>query len=500
MTPGAVQTGAVQTGAVQTGAVQTGAVQTGAVQTGAVQTGAVRVGAPRIRRLLIANRGEIAARVIRTCARLGIESVLAASDADLDALPARLADRVVRLGPAPATASYLDATAVVRAAQAIAADAVHPGYGFLSENPVLARACADAEIVFVGPSAESLEAVGDKLRARAHAVAAGLPVVPGGEAADLAGARAVAAEVGYPLLVKAVSGGGGRGMKLVASPDELSHTLDLAMSEAAAAFGDPRVYLERFVESGRHVEVQVLGDGTRAVALGDRDCSVQRRYQKLFEEAPAPQLSEGARAGMAQAALALAEHLRYRGLGTVELLHDRERDSFYFLEMNARIQVEHPVTEMVTGLDLVAEQLAVAEGMPLRLRQEEIVLSGHAVECRINAEDWAHDFRPSPGRIDRVVLPVGDGIRVDTHVQGGSVVPPYYDSLLAKLVVHGRDRDDALARARAALQLLRIEGVTTTVPVHQLLLADPEFAAGGVDTAFFERFLTSHRPSLVEVS
>jgi acetyl-CoA carboxylase biotin carboxylase subunit len=454
----------------------------------------------RIRRLLIANRGEITARVVRTCARLGIESVLAASDADLDALPARLADRTVRLGPSPASASYLDPAAVLRAARSVAADAVHPGYGFLSENPALARACAENGIIFVGPTAESLDAVGDKLRARSHALDAGLPVVPGGEAADLTGAQQVAAEVGYPLLVKAVGGGGGRGMKLVDSADELPHTLDLAVSEAAAAFGDPRVYLERFVASGRHVEVQVLGDGTRAVALGDRDCSVQRRYQKLFEEAPAPLLSDRIRAEMAAAALALATHLRYRGLGTVEMLYDRERDAFYFLEMNARIQVEHPVTEMIAGVDLVAEQLAVAEGLPLRVRQEDVTLTGHAVECRINAEDWTHDFRPSPGRIERVVLPVGDGIRVDTHVQGGSVVPPYYDSLLAKLIVHGVDRADALARTRAALDLMRIDGVTTTVPVHQALLADPEFAAGGVDTAFFERFLRSRQPDIVGVS
>ncbi|MGZ4507053.1 MAG: acetyl-CoA carboxylase biotin carboxylase subunit [Blastococcus sp.] len=451
----------------------------------------------RIRRLLIANRGEIAARVIRTCTRLGIESVLAASDADLESLPARLADRVVRLGPAAAAQSYLDPAAVVRAAQAVGADAVHPGYGFLSENPSLARACAAAGIVFVGPAPESLEAVGDKLKARSHALAAGLPVVPGGEAADFAGARGVAAEIGYPLLVKAVGGGGGRGMKLVSDAADLAHTLDLAVSEAAAAFGDPRVYLERFVSSGRHVEVQVLGDGTRAVALGDRDCSVQRRYQKLFEEAPAPLIGEALRAEMAEAALKLCAHLGYRGLGTVELLVDRERGTFYFLEMNARIQVEHPVTEMVTGLDLVAEQLAVAEGLPLRLRQDDVVVTGHAVECRINAEDWTAGFRPSPGRIDRVLLPVGEGIRVDTHVQGGTVVPPYYDSLLAKLIVHGTDRTDALDRARAALELLRIEGVTTTVPVHQALLADPEFRAGGVDTAFFERFLRSHEPDLV---
>jgi acetyl-CoA carboxylase, biotin carboxylase subunit len=453
-----------------------------------------------IRRLLIANRGEIAARVIRTCSRLGIESVLAASDADLESLPARLADRVVRLGPAAAAQSYLSPDAVVRAAAAVGADAVHPGYGFLSENPSLARACAAAGIVFVGPAPESLEAVGDKLAARRHALAAGLPVVPGGEAVDLPGAQAVAAEVGYPLLVKAVGGGGGRGMKLVREPDELAHTLDLGVSEAAAAFGDPRVYLERFVSSGRHVEVQILGDGSTAVALGDRDCSVQRRYQKLFEEAPAPLISDALRAAMADAALKLAAHLGYRGLGTVELLVDRERDTFYFLEMNARIQVEHPVTEMITGLDLVAEQLAVAEGQPLRIGQEDVVLTGHAVECRINAEDWVHGFRPSPGRIDRVVLPVGDGLRVDTHVQGGSVVPPHYDSLLAKLVVHGVDRADALARARAALGLLHIDGVITTVPVHQALLADAEFAAGGVDTAFFERFLRTHRPDLGEVA
>jgi acetyl-CoA carboxylase biotin carboxylase subunit len=444
----------------------------------------------RIRRLLIANRGEIAARIVRTCSRLGIESVLAASDADLESLPARLADRVVRLGPASASVSYLDPDAVVAAAVAVGADAVHPGYGFLSENPSLARACTAAGIVFVGPTPESLEAVGDKLKARSHALAAGLPVVPGGEATDLAGAQAVAAEVGYPLLVKAVGGGGGRGMKLVRDPADLAHTLGLAASEAAAAFGDPRVYLERFVSSGRHVEVQILGDGSSAIALGDRDCSVQRRYQKLFEEAPAPLISDALHAGMAEAALKLAAHLGYRGLGTVELLVDRERDTFYFLEMNARIQVEHPVTEMITGLDLVAEQLAVAEGQPLRLRQEDVVLTGHAVECRINAEDWTADFRPSPGRIDRVVLPVGDGLRVDTHVQGGSVVPPFYDSLLAKLIVHGLDRHDALARARAALNLLRIDGVTTTVPVHQALLADAEFCAGGVDTAFFERFLS----------
>jgi acetyl-CoA carboxylase biotin carboxylase subunit len=309
----------------------------------------------------------------------------------------------------------------------------------------------------------------------------------------------VAAEIGYPLLVKAVGGGGGRGMKLVASADELPAALDVAVSEAAAAFGDPRVYLERYVARGRHVEVQVLGDGVSAIALGDRDCSVQRRYQKLVEEAPAPLLPASVHAATAASALALATHLGYRGLGTVELLHDTERQTSYFLEMNARIQVEHPVTEMITGIDLVAEQLAVAEGLPLRLRPEDVVLSGHALECRINAEDVARDFRPAPGRIDRVVLPIGDGVRVDTHVQGGSVVPPHYDSLLAKLVVHGADRDEALARMRTALDLLRIEGVVTTAPLHRALLDDPEFVAGGVDTAFFERFLAGRDREPAEV-
>jgi acetyl-CoA carboxylase biotin carboxylase subunit len=454
----------------------------------------------RFRTLLIANRGEIAARIVRTCRRLGIESVLAASDADLDSLPARQADRVVRLGPAPAAASYLDPAAVVRAAAACGADAIHPGYGFLSENAALARACAEAGITLVGPGTEVLAAVGDKLRAREHAVAAGLPVVPGGAARDLAEARRLAGDIGTPLLIKAVAGGGGRGMKLVHESEQLPHILDLAMSEAGAAFGDSRVYLERYVASGRHVEVQVLGDGTDAVALGDRDCSIQRRYQKLLEEAPAPLLPRAMHERLAAAALALATHLHYRGLGTVEFLVDREREQFYFLEMNARIQVEHPITEMITGLDLVAEQIAVAEGQPLRIGAADVALHGHAVECRINAEDWTQGFRPSPGRIETVRLPVGDGIRVDTHVQTGSMVPPYYDSLVAKLVVHGSDRDDALARARAALSLLRIDGLNTTAPMHAALLADPEFCSGGVDTGFFERFLDAHVSAVAEAT
>jgi acetyl-CoA carboxylase biotin carboxylase subunit len=435
-------------------------------------------------RILVANRGEIAVRVLRTCRRLGIEGVLAASDADLDSTAARLADRTVRLGPAPAAASYLDVAAVLRAATSVRADAVHPGYGFLSENPRLARACQDAGIVFIGPTADQLAAVGDKLSARSHAVAAGLPVVPGGEVRDARSARALADEIGWPVLVKAVGGGGGRGMHQVSDPESLVDAVDRAAAEAQAAFGDPRVYLERFVTSGRHVEVQLLGDGARVIHLGDRDCSVQRRYQKLVEEAPAPGLPAPLRERMHAAAVAFGARLGYRGAGTVEFLVDTARGEFYFLEMNARIQVEHPVTEEVCGVDLVAEQIAVAEGRPLRLSQVDVRTTGHAIECRINAEDPDADFRPSPGRVTSAWFPVGEGIRVDTHIRAGASVPPFYDSLLAKLIVHGRDRAEALDRLRGALSRCDIRGVRTTVPLHAALVAQPAFQAGGVDTAW----------------
>ncbi len=443
----------------------------------------------RLRRVLIANRGEIAVRIARTCRSLGIETVLAASDADLDSLAARLADRTVRLGPAPSSASYLNVGAVVAAARAVHADAIHPGYGFLSENVRLARACDDAGIVFIGPTASQLDAVGDKLKARGHAVAAGLPVVPGGELDGESDARALAREIGFPVLVKAVAGGGGRGMKVVRAAEQLAPALELAMAEAQAAFGDARVYLERYVESGRHVEVQVLGDGEGAIHLGTRDCSIQRRYQKLVEEAPAPRLNAALREQMHGAAVAFARHLRYRGLGTVELLVDCAREAFYFLEMNARIQVEHPVTEAITGLDLVAEQIAVAEGRPLRLAQQDVRFDGHAIECRLNAEDWTRDFRPSPGDVLRAVFPAAPHVRVDTHLQSGSRVPPYYDSLLAKLVVHGADRADAVDRLREALAACTIDGIATNLPMHEALVQDAEFRAGGFDTRWFPRFL-----------
>jgi acetyl-CoA carboxylase, biotin carboxylase subunit len=456
-----------------------------------------------IRRVLVANRGEIAVRVIRTCQRLGIEAVLAVSDADADAVPARLADQTIRIGPADPAASYLDVDAVVHAALAAKVDAIHPGYGFLSENPRLARACEAAGIVFIGPTADVLEAAGDKLAARERASAAGLPVLTGGLAGDVAGvggpargrdegaagAGRLAERIGYPVLVKAAGGGGGRGLRVVSERGQLAGAVAVASAEAQVAFGDPRVYLERYVSPARHVEVQLLGDGQNVIHLGDRDCSVQRRYAKLIEEAPAPLLGETLRVGMRVAAVALGQHLKYQGLGTVEFLVDTERDAFWFLEINARIQVEHPVTEMITGLDLVAEQIAIAEGRGLRLSQASVGYRGHAIECRIGAEDPAAGFRPSPGVVTRAVFPAGPGVRVDTHVQAGSAVPPHYDSLLAKIIVHGAGRAEALARLRAALARCEIAGVATTLPVLAGLADDPGFAAGGVETGYLARWL-----------
>jgi acetyl-CoA carboxylase, biotin carboxylase subunit len=439
----------------------------------------------RFRRVLIANRGEIALRVMRTCEALGIETVLAASEADLDSVPARRADRVIRIGKAPPAQSYLDWRAIATAAAGCGADAVHPGYGFLSENALLARACRDVGVVFIGASEEQLGLSGDKWRARETAVAAGLPVVPGATVSTLAEAERALERIGCPALVKAVGGGGGRGMKRIDAPEQLAATIELAIAEAQAAFGDPRVYIERLVTGGRHIEVQLIGDGELLVHAGERDCSVQRRYQKLIEETPAPHLKDGLRAKLHAAALAFGKALAYRGLGTVEFLVDDTRDEFFFLEMNARIQVEHPVTEAVTGLDLVREQIAVAEGRPLALRQDDIHAHGHAIELRLNAEDPLEDFRPSPGRITRAVLPAGPGIRVDTHIGSGAAVPPFYDSLLAKLIVHAADRTQTIALAKAALANTRIEGVATNVAMHQAVLADPTFVAGGVGTDWF---------------
>ncbi|HMD06996.1 MAG TPA: acetyl-CoA carboxylase biotin carboxylase subunit [Candidatus Acidoferrum sp.] len=444
-----------------------------------------------LRRILIANRGEFAVRVIRTCQRLGIETVLASSEADLDSTAARLADSTICIGPANSSASYLNIGAVVAAAVVSKSDAIHPGYGFLSENPKLAAACDRAGICFIGPTVKQLDAVGNKLKARAHAAAAGLVSVPGGEVLSLDEAHRLADQIGWPILIKAVGGGGGQGMKQVHDTGNLAAAMEMATAEAQASFGDPRLYIERYISHGRHIEVQVLGDGENVIHLGTRDCSIQRRYQKLVEEAPAPNINEALREEMHRAAIAFAQHLNYRGLGTVEFLVDCDRDAFYFLEMNARIQVEHPVTEAICGLDLVQEQILVAEGGKLRYAQRDMKCAGHAIECRINAEDWVHDFRPSPGTVTRAVFPVGQGIRVDTHIQAGATVSPYYDSLLGKLIVHGVDRAEAVHKMRRALSNFEITGVATNLRMHAELMRHDEFAHGGVDTAFLYRFLQS---------
>jgi acetyl-CoA carboxylase, biotin carboxylase subunit len=439
-----------------------------------------------IQRLFIANRGEIALRIIRTAQRLGMTTILGASAADAASLPAQLADEIAIIGPASSAQSYLSIDAVITAAKAANADAIHPGYGFLSENAAFARAAAAAGMIFVGPTPESLDAMGDKLMARKVGLAAGLPVVPGGEAADAAAALARATECGFPVLLKAVSGGGGKGMKRVERREDLPAMIDMAMAEAQAAFGDPRIYVERFIARGRHVEVQVLGDGTRAIHLGTRDCSIQRRFQKLVEEAPAPSLPDDARAAIESAAVNLARHLNYRGAGTVEFLVDAATFEFYFLEMNARIQVEHPVTEAITGIDLIEQQLLIADGQPLALTQEMIRPAGHAIEVRINAEDPDTDFRPSPGTITRAAWPAGPGIRIDTHIANGGAVPPFYDSLIGKLIVTGATRDAAIGQLQSALDALSVNGVTTTAGLHRRIAADLRFRAGGVDTGFFE--------------
>lgn len=448
-----------------------------------------------LRRVLVANRGEIAVRIVRACHALGLEAVVAVSDADAGGLASRLAGAEVRIGPAPAAQSYLDIERLVAAAVESGCQAVHPGYGFLSERAGFARACAQAGLVFVGPSPEAIEAMGDKIAATRMAAAAGVPRVPGsGALPDLAAAEAEAARIGYPVLLKASAGGGGRGMRIVREPAQLATAFASASAEAGAAFGDATLYVEKLIERARHVEIQLMGDRHGAlVHLGERDCSTQRRHQKLIEESPSPRLDAATREAMAQAALALARAVRYHGAGTVEFVLDEASGAFYFLEMNTRIQVEHPVTEMVSGLDLVAEQLRVAAGLPLSFTQEDVRLQGHALECRINAEDPARNFLPRPGTVTRFVAPTGEGVRCDSHAHDGLVVTPYYDSLLAKLVVHAPIRDEAIARMRQALAELVVEGVATTAAFHRELLAHPDFVARGVCTRWVEEVLMPQR-------
>ncbi len=441
-----------------------------------------------MRSVFIANRGEIAYRILRSAKRLGLRVIAGVSEVDQYSRVASEADDIVLLGAAPSSESYLNIEKVVAAAIQSGADAVHPGYGFLSENASFATAIEKAGMAFVGPSAAVIAAMGDKLQARATAIEAGLPVVPGGEANDIAAAIALAQNIGFPLLIKAAAGGGGRGMQLVHTEAELAGKISVAMAEAQAAFGDKRVYFERYIAKGRHVEVQVLGDGLSAIHLGTRDCSIQRHYQKLVEEAPAPGLPDEVRHQLQEAAVNLAAHLGYQGAGTVEFLVDAESFSYYFLEMNVRIQVEHPVTEMITGIDLVEQQLLIASGARLGIKQFDVNFQGHAIEVRVNAEDPMRDFMPSPGRVNKACWPAGCGIRVDSHIRSGDSVPINYDSLLGKVIVHGQNRQQALDKMRLALSSMRIEGVATTQSLHKKIMDDVRFQQGGVDTRFFEAF------------
>ena len=440
-------------------------------------------------RLLIANRGEIAVRVIRAARDLGIETVAVYSQVDADAMHVSLADKAVCIGPAPAGQSYLDQSSIVAAALGTEADAVHPGYGFLAENASFAEVCKEEDLIFVGPSAHSISLAGNKVEARKAVAAAGVPVVPGSESAlaSYEEAKSLVDEIGLPLLIKARGGGGGRGMRIVRDLDNFESEWSEAAREAEAAFGDGGLYIERYLESVRHIEVQVFADSFGStIALGERDCSVQRRHQKLIEEAPSPAVDAYLRVRLVDAAVAAARCMDYVGAGTVEFLFEPETGEFFFIEMNARIQVEHPVTEVLTGTDLVAEQIRVAAGEALSWGPGEITSRGHVIECRINAEDPDRDFAPSPGTITRFDPPGGPGVRVDTHCFTGHVVPPYYDSLLAKLIVHGNDRDHAIARMRRALSEFRVDGIKTTIPFHKTVLDDAGFVSGDINTRFIE--------------
>ena len=440
-----------------------------------------------IARVLIANRGEIAVRIVRTCRELGIETVVAVSTVDRDGMATELADRAVVIGPAHAADSYLRVDTIVQAALGTGCDAIHPGYGFLAESPALASATTGAGLRFVGPPASVIATAGDKLAARALAQRAGLPVVPGREIATLAAAEAFAAEHGYPVLLKAAAGGGGRGIKLAGDLEQLRRHHALARAEAGAAFGDDRLYIERLIATARHIEVQIAADDHGDVIhFGERDCSTQRRYQKLVEEAPAPALDPLLRAELLDAGVAFATAIGYRNLGTVEFVLDVATGTFHFLECNCRIQVEHPVTEAVCGLDLIALQLRLADGEPLGIRQQDVAFDGHAVECRLVAEDPAREHAPSPGRVTHFAVPVLPGLRVDTHCRDGTLIPPYYDSLMAKLIAHGRDRDAALQTMGRALAGLQVQGVATNRELLARIVADPRFIAAQLSTTWLQ--------------
>jgi len=443
------------------------------------------------KKLLIANRGEIALRIIRACHELGVKTVAVYSEADRESLHVRFSDEDVCIGPPPAKDSYLNIPQIISAAEVTGAEAIHPGYGFLAENAEFSEICDRTDIVFVGPNPDQIRAMGDKATARRTMMDLGVPTVPGsdGVISDPDEAEKAAAEIGFPVMIKASSGGGGKGMRVASDKKSFLRQFQAAQGEAQAAFDDPDVYLEKCIVRPKHVEFQVFGDRHgRVVHLGERDCSIQRRHQKLIEEAPSPALTPEMREKMGEAAVRAAEGIDYVGAGTVEFLVDTD-GSFYFIEMNTRIQVEHPVTEVTTGLDLVKEQIRVAAGEPLSFPSEIPKVRGHAIEFRVNAEDALRDFAPSPGPITTFHPPGGPGVRLDTHLYAGYEVPPYYDSLLAKLIVSGRDREETIVRARHALEFFVIEGISTTIPFLSEITRDEQFVAGGVDTGFVERFL-----------
>ena len=444
----------------------------------------------KFKKILIANRGEIACRIIWTCKEMGIKTVAVHSDVDRDSLHVRFADEAACIGPAPSAQSYLNIPAIISTAEIFNVDAIHPGYGFLAESPYFAEICEACNIKFIGPSANIIRLMGDKIEARRAMNAAGLPIVPGspgGITSEEEGIK-VAREIGYPVIVKASAGGGGRGMRIVRSEQELGKALETASTEAAAAFNDGSVYIERYIEKPRHIEIQVLADEYgECIHLGERECSIQRRHQKLMEEAPSTVLTPELRKTMGEAAVAACKELGYSSAGTVEFLLDAH-GNYYFMEMNTRIQVEHPVTEMVTLADIVRNQIRIAEGEPLGYTQDDLLIVGHAIECRINAEN-PETFAPSPGMISAFNLPGGPGVRVDTFVYSGYQVTPFYDSLIAKVIVHARTRELAIARMKRALEAMVIEGIKTTMPLHLKIMDDPKFRAGDIGTDFMEYFL-----------
>ncbi|WP_299414303.1 acetyl-CoA carboxylase biotin carboxylase subunit [Acaryochloris sp. IP29b_bin.148] len=445
----------------------------------------------RFSKILIANRGEIALRILRTCGEMGIATVAVHSTVDQQSLNVQLADEAVCIGEPASSKSYLNIPNIISAALTRNATAIHPGYGFLAENARFAEICADHKIHFIGPTPEAMRAMGDKSTAKETMQNAGVPTVPGsdGLVPDEATAKKIADDMGYPVMVKATAGGGGRGMRLVREPEDLGKLYLAAQGEAEAAFGNPGVYIEKFIENPRHIEFQIFADSYgNVVHLGERDCSIQRRHQKLLEESPSPALSPELREKMGSAAVRAAQSIGYVGAGTVEFLLSSTGD-FYFMEMNTRIQVEHPVTEVTTGLDLIAEQIRIAQGEKLSVTQDQVQLTGHAIECRINAEDPDHNFRPHPGRINGYLPPGGPGVRVDSHVYTDYEIPPYYDSLIGKLIVWGRDRPTAIARMKRALQECAITGLPTTIGFHQKILDTPEFIQGQVYTNFIQEVM-----------